>query len=84
MTETAPRRITLTLPIPPAGTVIYTGSADPVAELIRQAGEELDRQRDAEARAVAAKVADIERAKLTRRSRMARRFKRAMKGMFSR
>ena len=77
----APRRITLALPLGPAGTVIYTGGVDPVAELIRAAGGELDRQRDIETRAAAAKVADLERVKLTRRARTARRFKRAMRSL---
>jgi hypothetical protein len=65
-------------------TRIYLGSTDGAdvvvipREVLDEAGAKLDRQRAAEARAVAAKAADIERAKNTKRAMAARRFKRAL------
>jgi hypothetical protein len=79
-TAEPPRRITLTLPLPSVGSdVHFLGGSDPVAELIRAAGQELDRQRVADERARLSAIADIERAKNTRRARMARRLKKAMR-----
>ena len=59
MTEGEPRRIFVGL-LPSAGSVVYApGGEDPVAVLVREAGAELDRQRAEEARALAAKAAEI-------------------------
>lgn len=78
-----PRRVIVGL-LPTSGvTYVREGAEDPVAIMIREAGAELDRQRAAEARALAAKVADIERAKNTRRARAMRRLTKAMR-MFAR
>jgi hypothetical protein len=75
-----PRRIFVGL-LPSAGsTVVYSsGSEDPVGVMVREANAKLDAERAAEAKALAAKAADIERAKLTRRARAARRLKRVIR-----
>jgi hypothetical protein len=77
-----PRRI-VSIPLPAAGTAVYLGGVDPVAEMIASAHAELDRQREADERKRLAVLADAERLANTRRARVARRFKGALK-MFAR
>ena len=78
MTET--RRIIVGV-LPSGGSVTYVGEgqADPVARMIAEAGAELDRQRAVEERARLSAIADIERAKNTRKARNTRRLKRALR-----
>jgi hypothetical protein len=74
-----PRRIFVGV-IPSGQDVTYVGegAVDPVAFLINEAAAELDRQRAAEARALAAKAADIERARRTKLARTRRRIRKAL------
>ena len=75
----APRRIVVGL-LPTGGSVMYaSGSEDPVAIAIREAGAELDRQRAEEERARAAKAADIARLTNTRGARNMRKLRRALR-----
>lgn len=74
-----PRRIIVGV-LPTSGQVyVREGEEDPVAIAIREAGAELDRQRDAEARALAAKAADIARLTNTRGARNMRKLRRALR-----
>jgi hypothetical protein len=79
----APRRIFVGYLPSGADTFVAEGEVDPVARLLADASARLDREREAEARAQAAKAADIERVKNTRRARAARRFRSALQ-MFAR
>jgi hypothetical protein len=65
----------------PSGGVTYVaeGEIDPVARLIADANAQLDAERAAEAKALAAKAADVERAKATRAARVTKRFRQAFK-----
>jgi hypothetical protein len=73
---TEPRRVYVgTIP---AGAELHDFGGAIAGQMLREAGAKLDAERLAEAKALAAKVADIERAKNTRRARAAQRFKRAL------
>jgi hypothetical protein len=72
-----PRRIFVAA-FEPADTIFVDG-ADPIALKIDEATRRLDRMREEDERVRLAALADIERAKATRRARAARRFKRALK-----
>lgn len=78
--EPTPRRIYVGM-LPSAGSVVYAGdgSEDPVRVLLREANAKLDAERAAEAKARAAAVADLERARLTRRARAARHLRKALR-----
>ena len=84
MNDEPPRR-SIIVGLLPSGGVTYVGEGqeDPVAVMIREAGAELDAARAADERARLSAIADVERIKLTRRARAARRFGRALK-MFAR
>jgi hypothetical protein len=75
--------------LPSGGETFVAGSVNPVAIMLREVGAALDREREIEARALAAKAADvmrateIERAKNTRRARVLRKLSRALR-MFRR
>ena len=75
-----PRRVIVGL-LPSGGAVTYVaeGEEDPVAVMVRRTHAQLDAARAAEERALAAKAADIERAKNTRRGRNVRRLRRALR-----
>jgi hypothetical protein len=55
------------------------GSANPLAAMVAEANAKLDAKRAAAERARAATLADIERAKATRKAKALRRFRRALK-----
>ena len=77
MTET--RRIIVGM-LPSGGQVyVRNGQEDPVAIMIREASAELDAARAADERVRLAAIADIERAKNTRKARNTRRLKRALR-----
>jgi hypothetical protein len=73
-----PRRVIVGLIPSGYDSTFVEGAADPVALLIGEAHAKLDAQRDAEARVLAAKAADIERAKNTRAARAKRRLRQAL------
>jgi hypothetical protein len=78
MSESEPRRIFVGHL--PAGGVTYVaeGEIDPVATLIADASRRLDAERAAEAKALAAKAADIERVRRTKKARVMRHLRKAM------
>jgi hypothetical protein len=81
-----PQRRLVPLGVFPAGVdsvFIGAGSPDPLSLMIADADARLARERDTEARALAAQIADAERLKATRSARITRRFKRALR-MFAR
>jgi len=80
MSSDTPRLIEIgTMPSGYASTFVAEGAVDPLAIMIAQADAKLAHERATEAKAKAAKVADIGRMRLTRRSRIARRFRKALK-----
>jgi hypothetical protein len=79
MSESGPKRIFVGH-LPTGGvTFVADGEVDPVARLIADANAKLDRERAEEARALAAKAADVERLRRTKKARALRRFGRALK-----
>jgi hypothetical protein len=82
MDET-PRRIYLGVLPSGADVFVGEGQSDPVAILLREANARLDAERAAEARAIAAAAADIERVKATRRAHALKRLTKAFKAFAS-
>jgi hypothetical protein len=74
-----PRRVYVGL-VPSGADVIYVGegAVDPVAIMLREANAKLDAERAAETRALAAKAADIERVRRTKKARVMRHLRKAM------
>lgn len=68
-----------TLPAGYNSTFVAEGAADPLAIMIAEGNARLDRIAAEERQREAARLADIERAKNTRRARAARRLKRALR-----
>jgi hypothetical protein len=68
-----------TLPSGFDATFIAEGGVDPLAVMIREGNARLDAERAAEAKALAAKAADLERVRNTKRARALRRLTRAFK-----
>jgi hypothetical protein len=62
-------------------TFVAEGEVDPVARLIADANAKLDAERAEAERVRLAALADIERAKRTKRARLVRRFGRALKAL---
>jgi hypothetical protein len=84
MSDDVPRRMIEIGVLPRSGEIFFEGADDPIASMIREGGEALDRERAATAKAVASMYeADLQRVKATRSARIARRFRRALK-MFAR
>jgi hypothetical protein len=79
MSESEPKRIFVGHL--PAGGVTYVaeGEIDPVARLLAAANARLDAERAAEAQALAARAADLERTRRTRSARGLRRLGKALK-----
>ena len=63
----------------PSADTIFVDGADPVVAMIAAANARLDAERAAEARALAARAADIARLQNTRRARARRRVEKALK-----
>jgi hypothetical protein len=78
MSENEPRRVFVGYL--PTADAVFVGpdEIDPVARLLADAASKLDREREAEAKALAARAADLARARNTRAARVARRFRRAL------
>jgi len=81
MTDEPRRRIIEVGVLPSGNDVVYVGegSTDPIVTMIAAANARLDAERAAEAKALAAKAADIARLQNTRRARAARRFRKALR-----
>jgi hypothetical protein len=70
----------------PSGTELFVteGEIDPIAIMLRQAGETLDRERAEAERKRLSAIADIERAQRTKRARSLRRLMRAFRAFAAR
>jgi hypothetical protein len=78
MTET-PRRLIEIGILPTGYGETFTDGPDPLAVMLREGNARLDRERQAEAKAKAAKLADEARERNTRRARAMRRLGKALK-----
>jgi hypothetical protein len=78
-----PRRVYLGLLPSGADVFVADGEADPLTVMLSEANARLDAERAEAERVRLAALADIERARNTRRAKAARRFKRALQ-MFRR
>jgi hypothetical protein len=81
MSAEEPQRRMIPIGVMPSGyadVFLAPGSADPVSLMIADASAKLDREHAEAERIRLAAIADIERAKATRRARAAKRFRHAL------